>query len=319
MQEWLNWPLSKSGVAATSPRVRIPPSPPNSDDDPCGRRFYLENGRIRTRKGEKCQWHFARRSSDGNWFANREVAGSRNVTESLPLRHIKMTIRVIVIFIWSCLQKCLISLITMCSHRKARGLEESSYLKRVKNMTDGNSLRIDRLRRVEVFRGAFSYLPLHNYLNGAYHRADMYLWAPPYGMMWQIPAFFVPNRVLLLVKTSPVVDDVREKLRAARALIEEMRPSLDRIVVRTVCHSPDRPYGNLPSNLVNVYRSSSGAASWSYEYNPYQVATWMLREYDRFIDEVMRSRVTPFTKLSRICQKVKTFRSMMDMVTYVMK
>jgi hypothetical protein len=31
-------------------------------------------------RGEKCQWHFARKSSDGNWFANREVSGSRNVT-----------------------------------------------------------------------------------------------------------------------------------------------------------------------------------------------------------------------------------------------
>ncbi len=28
MQEWLNWPLSKSGEPATVPRVRIPLSPP---------------------------------------------------------------------------------------------------------------------------------------------------------------------------------------------------------------------------------------------------------------------------------------------------
>lgn len=28
MQEWLNWPLSKSGKAATPSRVRIPLSPP---------------------------------------------------------------------------------------------------------------------------------------------------------------------------------------------------------------------------------------------------------------------------------------------------
>ncbi len=29
MQEWFNWPLSKSGVAETLPRVRIPLSPPD--------------------------------------------------------------------------------------------------------------------------------------------------------------------------------------------------------------------------------------------------------------------------------------------------
>jgi hypothetical protein len=29
MQEWLNWPLSKSGEPATVPRVRIPLSPPS--------------------------------------------------------------------------------------------------------------------------------------------------------------------------------------------------------------------------------------------------------------------------------------------------
>ena len=29
MQEWLNWPLSKSGKAVTSSRVQIPYSPPN--------------------------------------------------------------------------------------------------------------------------------------------------------------------------------------------------------------------------------------------------------------------------------------------------
>jgi hypothetical protein len=33
MQEWLNWPLSKSGVAETLPRVRIPLSPPRKKDD----------------------------------------------------------------------------------------------------------------------------------------------------------------------------------------------------------------------------------------------------------------------------------------------
>ncbi len=39
--------------------------------------------------GENCQWQFARRLSDANWFRNREIAGSQDVTES-PLAHQNM-------------------------------------------------------------------------------------------------------------------------------------------------------------------------------------------------------------------------------------
>ena len=43
-------------------------------------------------QGENCRWQFARKPSDGNWFANREVSGSRNVTE-LPVAVRKETFR----------------------------------------------------------------------------------------------------------------------------------------------------------------------------------------------------------------------------------
>ncbi len=33
--------------------------------------------------GENCQWQFARRLSDAGYDRNREIAGSRNVTDSL--------------------------------------------------------------------------------------------------------------------------------------------------------------------------------------------------------------------------------------------
>ena len=48
MQEWLNWPLSKSGEPATVPRVRIPLSPPKYADDD-SRQFILMVRGIATR------------------------------------------------------------------------------------------------------------------------------------------------------------------------------------------------------------------------------------------------------------------------------
>ena len=48
--------------------------------------------------GENCQWQFARKPSDGNWFANREVSGSRNVTESCPRNQEKILSLVFRIF-----------------------------------------------------------------------------------------------------------------------------------------------------------------------------------------------------------------------------
>ena len=187
-------------------------------------------------------------------------------------------------------------------------------------MTDSNSLWVDQQRRVEAFRDAFSYLPLHNYLNGAYHAANMYWCAPPYGLMWRIPAFFVPNSVLLLVDVEPVVDDIREKLRATRELIEEMKPSLDHEVERLV-HSAGRPYDNLPADMVVEDQSTAEGygSAWSYTFNPYRLAIAMLDEYEHFITAAMKSRKTPFTQASRICQKAKALGGRVNLVTGAMK
>ncbi len=48
----------------------------------------MEIRRLENRKrqkgvwGENCRWQFGNEPSDENWFFNREVRGSRNVTES---------------------------------------------------------------------------------------------------------------------------------------------------------------------------------------------------------------------------------------------
>jgi hypothetical protein len=186
-------------------------------------------------------------------------------------------------------------------------------------MVDGDSLRVDNEDKARRFRDAFSELPIHHHLNSAYRDAEMYWCVPPRSLMWKVPALFVPNRVHLRVNAGLVVDDVRKKLKAARVLIDEMRPVLDYEELRDLPRTHNQPYGNLPANLVNIDQTPSGMAPLNFAYNPYQVAAWMIRDYERFIDMVMRSRQTPFTKLSRICQKAKTFQSMMGMVTHAMR
>jgi len=187
-------------------------------------------------------------------------------------------------------------------------------------MVDSSSLHVDRQYRVAVLRGAFSYLPFYNLLNNAYHDADMYWCAPPYGLRWQIPAILAPNRVLLLVDADSLVDDIREKLRAARVLVEQMKPTLDREIERPVYHSPDRPYDNLPANLVVVDQSAveGYGSARIYTFNAYRLAIATLDEYEHFIEEVMKSHKVPFTQVSLICQKAKLLDNRVGLVVQAM-
>lgn len=166
-------------------------------------------------------------------------------------------------------------------------------------------------------REALSDIPTHNHLVDAYHDAVAYRFAPPWGLMWKIPAIAVPSKVRRLVDAATVVTEMRRRISEARTAIDEFREVLDQEEQRMVVHVPDRPYAHLhPSVVVERQVVPTGyAPGWIYQYNPYALVTTLLNEYERFIDKTMHSRLVPFTKVSRICEEAKRFNDSVQLLS----
>ena len=172
-----------------------------------------------------------------------------------------------------------------------------------------------RLQRADAFTSALSEMDIHNHLNRAYHSADMYQVAPPYELMWWIPAIFVPARVRSFVNTDKVIADIRAKLVIAREIVDEDRDRLDVVTKRRIHHIPDRPYRHLHSSVYVEYRIVEGyAPSWEYSFNSYALAVELILDYEAFLNEVAKSKRSSFTKVSRIWRKAHAHRHSADLV-----
>ena len=79
------WDREVEGLSPFTPTIEIRPSSRWSY-------FYVEiepKPSTSEGEGENRQWRFARRLSDGSYDSNREIAGSRDVTESFHPDQIK--------------------------------------------------------------------------------------------------------------------------------------------------------------------------------------------------------------------------------------
>lgn len=177
-----------------------------------------------------------------------------------------------------------------------------------------------QLHRREVLEGAFSTMGVHNHLNGAYHAAGMYQLAPPWELMWRIPACVVPKKVREYVHADEVADQLRANIANARKLIKSQREALDRPCSSIINHMNGRtgksePYADLHSSIkVEAHGRPTYRLAWQYTFNAHEVAMSMLDEYLSFIDTTMASRHSDFTKLSRIHERAKKYRHSASLV-----
>lgn len=167
---------------------------------------------------------------------------------------------------------------------------------------------IDGIRMRIIFSESLSDIPVHNHLNGAYHKADMYAFAPPWSLMWKIPSITVPREVQQVLRPDELVAELIARIARAREVIDQLRPDLDREIESIISFSPDptRPDPNLHPFVNATHRHTPGyATSWGFRFNPYRLAVALLDEYEGFIIKTMRGKESAFTKLSRIHRKTK--------------
>ena len=177
-----------------------------------------------------------------------------------------------------------------------------------------------QLHRRGVLEGAFSTMEVHNHLNGAYHAADMYRFAPPRELMWRIPAFVVPSKVREHVHADEMADQLRANIANARKLVMSQRKTLDRPCSAIINHMNGRtgksePYADLHAGItVKATGRPTYQLAWQYTFNAYEVAMSMLHGYLSFIDTTMASRHSDFTKLSRIHEQAKKYQDSASLV-----
>ena len=185
-------------------------------------------------------------------------------------------------------------------------------------MNDTELSRVNLKNIRDALRGAFSYLPAYNAVNNAYHYSGMSWFVPPRSLRWRLPAWLIPKKVRRFVDPDPVVGGLWKSLRAARALIERERLSLDREVEQPI-PSGGQSYDNLPANLVFSHKTMiGGGRAVSYTFNLYQVVLAMIDEYEHFLTDVMVSSIPPVAQLSHICQKAKSLETRVNLVTEAM-
>ncbi|MFZ1301457.1 MAG: hypothetical protein WAQ27_02670 [Candidatus Microsaccharimonas sp.] len=164
------------------------------------------------------------------------------------------------------------------------------------------------------FGDALSYIPIHNHLNGAYHRADIYWMAPPHDLMWRIPSLVVPAKVRDLIDADTISSEALHRIARTQQIIADERSALDRDIARLIHHTPDRP-NRVHDSVVLTHQVREGyAPAWRYEFNPYQLAMTLLDGFEQFINTTMQRRIAPFTQLSRICMEAKRIRDSAELV-----
>lgn len=176
----------------------------------------------------------------------------------------------------------------------------------------------DRVTRESVFHSALSGTPVHNAFNQAYHFAKLHDLVPHRALEWKVPAFAVPLKVRRSLDAEAVVAKIKKELVKARAIIQESRSFLDQETKKIIHHSPDSPYDPLHENVKVTRHVVEGyAPRWAYEFNPYSLSLKLLDEYEQLIDTVMKSRLVPFTKLSRIYEKARFQRYSSRLVDFI--
>ncbi len=163
------------------------------------------------------------------------------------------------------------------------------------------------------FRAAFDTMQIHNHLNGAYHEANLYSLAPHRSLMWRISVAGVPKRVRKLVDANAIVTDVKQRLASARQLLDDNQELLDH-AGSTVINQMDGRTGKtyhyedlFPGITVAAEGRPKYKLAWKYSFNPYEVGHAMITDFLRYINEVMASNKSDFTKLSRIHEKAKSY------------
>ena len=163
------------------------------------------------------------------------------------------------------------------------------------------------------FRAAFDTMQIHNHLNGAYHRANLYSLAPHRSLMWRIPVAAVPRSVRRLIDADAIVADMKQRLASARQLLNDNRELLDHAgstIINQIDGRTGKTYhyeGRFPGITVAAEGRPTYQIAWKYSFNPYEVGHAMITEFLRYIDKVMASNKSDFTKLSRIHEKAKSY------------
>lgn len=166
-----------------------------------------------------------------------------------------------------------------------------------------------------VFSDAISGIPTHNYLNNAYHEANLYSRCPPYDLHWQVAASSAPLKVRRLLRVDGIISVLKASITKARKTIEESKPYLDVEVSRRIHYSPDGPHPWMhPSIKVERHEKEGYAPGWDYTFNGHSLALALLDDYEKFIDTVARSRRAPFTRIACIHRMAESYRDSVELV-----